>query len=218
LAGGGSVGTRFARTAMDWTTISVIIGTITTAAAGAAGWFGREGVAAWIKVRETNRVDEEIAHKREDQEEEKEDNTLRYIIGRLEGELASLRIENKEMRESHRTELGAVYTAHNECERRFAKLDTEFRLRMEYLGARCDRIEAQAQHTNKQVAENKEAVAQAKGDSKVILEVHSDKFLLPDGTELDPNNPRDAALIERWQERKADMDARRAKKDEQPAV
>ena len=194
---------------MDSTTVG-IVGAICTAVAGAAGWFTKQGVDAWLKLRADKRIDEEIEDKREEHDEEKEDTTLRYIIGHQAGELVGLRAEVKEMRESHRAELNSVHDAHNECEKRFAKMETEFRVRMETMRDRFDKIEAAAESTNKQVAEQRAVVEEVKGDSKVIFDIHADRYILPDGTELDPKDPDDAKLIKRWQKRKADTEARKA--------
>lgn len=137
---------------MDSTTIGVI-GAITTAIAGAAGWFSKQGVDAWLKLKADSREDTRLQDAREDQLIEKEDSTLRYIIGMLQGELTSLRAEIKEMQTSHRTELKNIHDAHNECEKRFAELSTELRIRMETMDTRMVKVE---QHV----------------DPKLVVEVH----------------------------------------------
>jgi hypothetical protein len=112
-----------------------------TLAAGLGGWFSKQGVDAWLKLRADKREDNKLEDAREDVLHDKEDATLRYIIGIQQGELTSLRSEIKEMQFAHREELRSIHTAHNECEKRHAELATELRLRMELMNVRVDGVE-----------------------------------------------------------------------------
>lgn len=146
---------------MDSTTIAVI-GALSTALAGAAGWFSKQGVDAWLKVRADKREDVKLEDAREDVLDEREDKTLRYIIGIQQGELTSLRAELKEMQASHRTELKQIHEAHNDCEKRHAELATELRVRMQFMGERVSKVEARAETIH---------------DPKLIVEVHDSEAI-----------------------------------------
>jgi hypothetical protein len=142
---------------MDSTTVG-IIGAIGTLVAGLGGWFSKQGVDAWLKLRADRREDARLEDQREDVLDEKEDKTLRYIIGIQQGELTSLRSEIKEMQTNHRTELRQIHDAHNDCEKRHAELSTELRIRMELMDSRMVKME---QHV----------------DPKMVIEVHESDAL-----------------------------------------
>lgn len=127
--------------AFDTTTVTAIIGAGTTALAGLLGWFSKQGVDAWLKLRADKREDAKLEDAREDALNEKEENTLRYIIGEQAGELRSVRAEVKEMQNTHRLELRALHEAHNNCEKRQAQLETELRVRMEFVNKRVTDVE-----------------------------------------------------------------------------
>lgn len=137
---------------MDSTTVA-IIGSLGGVVAAAAGWFSKQGVDAWLKIRADRRVDLQLNNDREDKEDEKQDNSLRYIIGIQQGELTSLRTEIKEKDANFREELKAIHDKHNDCEKRQAELSTELRVRMEFMNNRMEKVE---QHV----------------DPKLIVEMH----------------------------------------------
>lgn len=143
---------------------STTVGIISTAVAGAAGWFGKQGMDWYLKYKADKREDVKLSDQREDVLDEKEDKTLRYIIGIQQGELTSLRAEIKElqasyrteletMRSNHRTELTALHGAHNDCELRYTALETEMRIRLQAMDSRMGKVE---EHV----------------DPKLVVEVH----------------------------------------------
>lgn len=129
---------------MDTTTATAIaiIGALSTALAGIGGWFSKQGVDAWLKLRADKREDARLEDAREDVVAAKEENTLRYIIGIQEGDLRSLRAEIKEMQVLHRQELRELHIAHNDCEKRQAQLEAELKVRMEFMNTRVTQVEA----------------------------------------------------------------------------
>jgi hypothetical protein len=147
---------------MDSTTVG-IIGALATALAGLGGWFSKQGVDAWLKLRADKREDVKLEDAREDVLQDKEDKTLRYIIGIQQGELTSLRAEVKEMQGNHRAELKTLHDQHNDCEKRHAELATELRVRMEFMSARVGKVEAAAGTDPKLIVEmhDSEAITKA---------------------------------------------------------
>jgi hypothetical protein len=126
---------------MDSTQFAAVVGTIGAAIGGVLTWASTQGINALLKYRADKREDERLQVQREDAHEDKEENTLRFIIGRQDGELTSLRSEIKEMQFAHREELRVIHNAHNECEKRHAELATELRLRMELMNSRVEVVE-----------------------------------------------------------------------------
>ncbi len=118
---------------MDATQIGVVIGAVSGAIGAIGGGVCTWGIGAYLKLRADRREDIKLHDAREDAEDEKEDNTLRFIIGRQDGELSALRAEMKEMQVNHRAELTALHNQHNECETKHAKLETELRMLKESL-------------------------------------------------------------------------------------
>jgi hypothetical protein len=171
---------------MDSTTIA-IIGALSTALAGLGGWFSKQGVDAWLKLRADKREDVKLEDAREDVLDEREDKTLRYIIGIQEGDLKSLRAELKEMqaayrnelaamRESHRNELKNIHDAHNDCELRYTALETEMRIRLHAMDTRMGMVE---QHVDpKEIAKGIEPmVREAKHETINAVNKGVDKTL-----------------------------------------
>jgi hypothetical protein len=136
---------------MDSTQIATTVGVISAAAGGILTWASTQGINAWLKYRADRRVDEV-------REDEQEDSTLRFIIGRQDGEISSMRAELKEMQVSHRAELKAIHDQHNDCEKRHAELSTELRIRMEMMDSRMVKVE---QHV----------------DPKLVVEVHESEAI-----------------------------------------
>ncbi len=135
---------------MDSTTVGIIC----TAVAGAAGWFGKQGMDWYLKYKNDRREDIKLQESREDVLDEKEDKTLRYIIGIQQGEITSLRSEVKEsqanyrteletLRSNHRAELTSLHDAHNDCEKRYTALEVELRIRLQAMDSRMGKVEKQ---------------------------------------------------------------------------
>lgn len=143
---------------MDATQTSVLIGAVSAAVGGLLTLATTKGIDAWLRIREDRRKDATLEDQREDAEDEKEDKTLRYIIGIQQGDLASLRTEIKEKEARFRDELTAVYNKHNDCEKRQAALETELRVRMESMDHRMVKVEKFA-------------------DPKLVVEVHESEAI-----------------------------------------
>lgn len=173
---------------MDANSFATVVGVLSAAGGALLAWIGKGGVDAWLKLRADHREDVKLEDQKEQREETKQDNDLRFIIGRQDGELASLRNELKE-----------VHLQHNDCEKKHAALATELRVRMELMNARVDHVETDMKAANKQIEDNR------KGDSKVILEVHTPHATLPDGTEI---TPEDVAFVKAREESKRAHDAK----------
>lgn len=185
---------------MDSTTVG-IIGALATALAGLAGWFSKQGMDAYRKYREEKRTDTKFEDDRRDHEDAKEEKTLLQIISRQDGELLGLRSEIKEMRADHRSELRTVHEQRNECQKQLSALQAEVRIRWETMGTRVDKVEQCQVETNKVVQQHHDE--KIKSDSTLRLEVITPKLILPDGSELDCNDPEVAALIEKKKTRDA---------------
>jgi predicted nucleic acid-binding Zn-ribbon protein len=110
--------------------------TISVITAGLGAIFGiacTKGIDAYLKYRADKREDVKLLDVREDQERDKEDNTLRFIIGRQDARIEKL--EN---------ELREIHGQHNECEKKYAALS-----------ARLDRTERDVASVTKEVGEHK---------------------------------------------------------------
>jgi hypothetical protein len=183
---------------MDSTTIA-IIGALSTALAGLGGWFSKQGVDAWLKLRADKREDVKLEDAREDVLDEREDKTLRYIIGIQEGDLKSLRAELKEMqaayrnelatmRESHRNELKNIHDAHNDCELRYTALETEMRIRLHAMDTRMGKVEQNVDpniakevvKTRHDIKDDLQTVSNKVTEVQKTLEAHDSGIFKPD--------------------------------------
>ncbi len=137
---------------MDLTQIGVLFGSFCGAVGALGGGLCTWGIGAYLKYKSDKREDAKLEDAREDQLSEKEDKTLRYIIGIQEGDLKSLRAEIKEMqaayrtelatmRENHRSELKNIHDAHNDCELRYTALETEMRIKLLAMDTRVGKVE-----------------------------------------------------------------------------
>jgi hypothetical protein len=143
---------------MDATQAGILIGSVSGAVGALGGGLCTWGVNAYLKIKADAREDVRLADQREDVEGEREDTTLRYMLGIQQGEIGSLRAEIKEKDANYRAELKTIYDKHAECEKRTAELSTELRVRMELLNARMVSVE---QHV----------------EPKVVLEVHESEAI-----------------------------------------
>lgn len=109
---------------MDATQTSVLIGSVSAAVGGLLTLATTKGIDAWLKYKADARTDEI-------REEAKEETDLRFIIGRQDAEIAALRIELRE-----------IHLQHNNCEKKHTALETEFKVRMEFMAKRVDKVEA----------------------------------------------------------------------------
>jgi septal ring factor EnvC (AmiA/AmiB activator) len=96
---------------MSSTEWSVIIGTISAAFASGFTLAATKGIEAWLKYRADQRIDKEVQMHKEEAEQQKEDNTLRFLIGRQDARIEAL---EKELRELH--------SQHNDCEKKHEAL------------------------------------------------------------------------------------------------
>lgn len=143
---------------MDTTQLVALVGAVSGAIGAIGGGICTWGVSAYLKIRADRREDVRLEEQREDVEDEKEEKTLRYIIGIQQGELTSLRTELKEMAANHREELRLLHNEHNDCEKRHAELKTELKVRMEMMDMRMGKVE---QHV----------------DPKLVVEVHDSEAI-----------------------------------------
>jgi hypothetical protein len=120
---------------MDITQTSVLIGSVSAAIGGILTLAATKGIDAYLKYKADARTDEI-------REEAKEETDLRFIIGRQDAELTSLRTELKEKDKLHRDEMNSLHKLHNECEKKHTALEVEFRVRMELMTKQVDKIEA----------------------------------------------------------------------------
>jgi hypothetical protein len=155
---------------MDATQWGVIIGSVSGALGALGGGLCTWGVNAYLKIKADKREDIRLADQREDVEGEREDTTLRYMLGIQKGEIESLRAEIKEKDANYRVELKSIYDKHNECERRTAELSTELRVRLEVMNTRVQNVEQHVDPALKEaVAETKAAIRQGVHDVKDSL-------------------------------------------------
>ncbi len=160
---------------MDSTQFATVVGVISAAVGGILTWASTQGINALLKYRADHREDKKLQAEQNEAHHDKEENTLRFIIGRQDGEMTSLRSEIKEMQFAHREELRSIHHAHNECEKRHAELATELRIRMETMASRVEAVE---QH----VVDPKEAARQTVDEMRPTIrheirnELHADKL------------------------------------------
>jgi hypothetical protein len=152
---------------MDATQMGVLIGSVCGAIGALGGGICTWGVAAYLKVKADKREDIRLQDQRDDADETKEDGTLRYIIGRQDGEIAALKAKVEQMQASHTAELKNVHELHNACELRYTALDTEMKVRLELMGERVRKMEDSSRFTVEVVPQDGQqgAAQQPKGKS-----------------------------------------------------